>query len=357
MPDQKNNSAVNDDMRALLSTPEIHNAGSYWVTGRNKRECHFVVSICATPLLHLMDAASVGCRVYELMSITRPGDILNYLNVNFESLNEELMEDIEHRAKSLNQHGYSFNKPLVNLPFLTFDSFFISVGDDEFQHVIAWRSYLENTPSWYEKLSNLLLQVVDAQNKIRQIDNYLLRHEIELIDHKIHKRDFIAMVTRSSVLHDTHDLKSIGYQDFYTRVAKLAAKDDVQSISCSFGGFKLWRVLVEAQVKRAKALGVPLEDALWLSGPDHGLDRFTIPEDWGGNVHIPYEGMTDGDVVFLPGWRSFEPKHASASGSLSKALGSHCKYLFTPIERDFGELGCAIRLEVDDWILYTEIDE
>ena len=78
-------------------------------------------------------------------------------------------------------------------------------------------------------------------------------------------------------------------------------------------------------------------------------------KEWGGYVHIPYEGMVPGDLVFLPYWRVFRPEHAGVNGSLSQACGLKCKYLFTPVERDFGDLGCATREVIDGWVIYEDL--
>lgn len=39
----------------------------------------FVVGVDARPLAVLIRSAARACRVYELMAINRPGDVLNYL--------------------------------------------------------------------------------------------------------------------------------------------------------------------------------------------------------------------------------------------------------------------------------------
>ena len=77
--------------------------------------------------------------------------------------------------------------------------------------------------------------------------------------------------------------------------------------------------------------------------------------DWGGEVRIPYESMFDGDVVFLPGWRVFHIENAKTDGSLAKALHmKNCRYLFVHKTRELGELACATREKVGDWVLYRQ---
>lgn len=146
----------------------------------------------------------------------------------------------------------------------------------------------------------------------------------------------------------------MNYQNFYTLIAKLAAQEDVRSISCPFGGFNVWKILIEEQVKRATALGLSPQDALRLNGPDSGLRDDVVPSNWGGEVHIPLEGMCDGDIVFLPNWRVFHSEDVGTGASLPRLIGmKQCKYLFVPTDRDLGELSCATREVFDGWFLYT----
>lgn len=133
------------------------------------------------------------------------------------------------------------------------------------------------------------------------------------------------------------------------KVLELIQKDDVRSVSCPFNDYELWRGLVTEQVRRSKMSGLPPQDAFTLCGPDGGMGRIPF-EEWGGRVHIPYEGMCGGDLVLLPFWRKFFAEGAEKSGRLSTAVHLCCYHLLTP--RDFGELSFATRTPVGNWVLY-----
>jgi NAD-dependent SIR2 family protein deacetylase len=65
--------------------------------------------------------------------------------------------------------------------------------------------------------------------------------------------------------------------------------------------------------------------------------------------------MFDGDVVFLTGWRVFHIENAGADSSLARTLNmKHCRYMFVPKSRELGELACATREEIGDWVLYRQ---
>lgn len=133
-------------------------------------------------------------------------------------------------------------------------------------------------------------------------------------------------------------------------IIELACREDVRSVSCPFEDHDLWHRLVEEQVKRANQLQLPLQRAYCLSGPESGLDGLTISE-WGGDVHIPYEGVCDGDLLILPEWRRFSPDRLRGDGNLRPAIAKCCNHLI--VRGDYGELGNVSRRVIDDWVLYS----
>ncbi len=139
----------------------------------------------------------------------------------------------------------------------------------------------------------------------------------------------------------------------------LITRGNVQSVSCPLHDTWLWRVLVEEQIRRAARTGLRLQSAFTLSGPDECL--YDVPhEEWGGEVHIPFEGACGADLFIRPFWRNTFPEADKAGGSLSDVVfypgedaeyGYVCHYLLTT--RDLGVLKCAERTAVGDgWFLY-----
>lgn len=133
------------------------------------------------------------------------------------------------------------------------------------------------------------------------------------------------------------------------KVLELMQRDDIRSVSCPFNDYELWRGLVAEQVRRSKLSGLPPQDTFTLCGADGGMSDMPFDE-WGGRVHLPYEGMCGGDLVLLPLWRKFFAEDAEENGRLSTAVRLCCYHLLTP--RDFGELSFATRTPVGDWVLY-----
>ena len=336
--------------RDFLTAPERHETS--YAAWRNTHKCKIVVDIDARPLVSLVEMAFYGSRVYELMSIQRPGDLLHYLWVTFVELDDALMKSLKESVDYKHPYEFDIKEAWTGLPFIYFDEKFFLQGDDTYPPDFAWRRHIDND-SWYQKLSSLYQLVCKLQQRLRGLDDFLLQNEVCLIDDKKHRRDFFSIVKRSCTLDCTDFSVDAKSAEFLKVVAQLIAQEDVRSVSCPFGGLNIWRILVTEQVTRSQRLNLPLQEALHLYGPDSGLKR--LPEDWGGEVRIPYESMFDGDVVFLTGWRVFHNEHGTADGSLAKTLNmKDCRYLFVPKSRGLGELGCATREEIGEWVLYRQ---
>ena len=163
-------------------------------------------------------------------------------------------------------------------------------------------------------------------------------------------------------------------EEVQREILKLAAQSDVDSVSCPFDEFELWRGLFTEQVRRAQRLRQPPQEAFCLIGPDSGLpgitpivieeDGITYPPDpdprtgglaphmWGGKVHIPYEGTCGAGLFILPKWHNVYPERLTQPGATFRSLvgGKRCNYLLT--NRDLGELPCATRSDSAGWFLY-----
>lgn len=128
-----------------------------------------------------------------------------------------------------------------------------------------------------------------------------------------------------------------------TLISDLIKRDNVQSVSCPFNNSKVWRLLVAEQVRRSKLLGTPLQKAFELSGPDCGLGFDTT--EWGGEIHIPYEGACTADLFIAPEWRNLIRETNSATLST--------EYYYLLVKRELGDLNCAMRHVIGDgWLLY-----
>lgn len=339
---------LSTEERKKLTEPERLPIGRYQTRG-TARACEFAVDIDACPLITLMEAASCGSRVYELMSIRRPGDLLHYLWIHLSGVDQEIVEYIGDRIASRKPWPSKPPAPLESLPFVDFDDCFFWAGDDTHPFAATWLNHRESA-YWPEKLDVLFALARKLQDSLRATNDFLLQHEIGLIDAQKHRRDYLANIERQAILKNAVSAQTTLPQDLFQLVEELVTREEVQSVSCPFDDFALWRVLVTEQVRRSGKLGMPPQQAFTLSGPDSGL-RHVAAKDWGGEIHIPYEGACGGDLLILPEWRNFFPEAAMGSkGRLSSAAREPCHYVLTT--RDYGELDAATRETCGEWFLY-----
>lgn len=137
----------------------------------------------------------------------------------------------------------------------------------------------------------------------------------------------------------------------FDAINNLIAREDIRSVSCSLRNFKLWKTLVAEQLRRSAATGLPPKLAFGLFCADSGLNGIPV-KDWGGDVHVSYEGVCAGDLFILPAWHRFSPERLAGTGRLSRALwGKQCNHLL--LRSDHGELPGVSRELIGDWVLYS----
>lgn len=145
-------------------------------------------------------------------------------------------------------------------------------------------------------------------------------------------------------------------------ILDLASQPDIHSLSCPFKDYDLWYALIEEQIKRSKATGLPYQEAFCLCAPDTGIDGMQkyddASEEWpfhpppiGGYVHISWEGVCGGDLFIVPAWRRVWPGDGAQPDKISKLVGKKCNYVLS--HRDLGIVDCATRTIVAGcWFLY-----
>jgi hypothetical protein len=326
----------------------------YWKDGQQP----FAIEVDGKPLAVLFDDANKGTRVYEFMSISRPGDIYHYLRVRTMDVSERLSKEVQRlkprwvRSRQHDEWGDGY------LPLSRFDNLFHWDGDDTTPESHCWLQFRAQS-YWETTAVKLLSWVKERQNNLRSSPDWLIQREIGSMDRGIHRRDFIADIERrclaTSLNQDSGSLPAC----VHLLIDELVTRHNVQSVSAPYKDFKLWRRLCMEQLRRADQTGYSPEEAFPLSGPDGGL--WHVPfEDWGADVHIPYEGICMADLYIKPDWRRDSLERDSEGGQLVRIFSSFgyevssgqvCHYVLTP--DDLGELKCAARTEVGEgWILY-----
>ena len=230
--------------------PDRLEIGTYHLyrSGKNQKY-DFNVSVDARPLATLIEAARQGHRLYELMSIRRPGDVFHYLWVRFAEVDREVINYISIRIKNRSEYRFKIPELSVGLPLLDFDSCFDWDGDDTLPFVRAWMLHRRES-SWKERAISLLQVVTELQDEIRQSNDFLIKHELGLLDSQRHVCDYEADVKRLCLLTTSEDLSGTLSETLAGKIQELIQRLDVESVSCFYGGYQLWRLLVTEQVRR-----------------------------------------------------------------------------------------------------------
>lgn len=333
--------------RQRLTRRERIDLGTYH-SWNPAKEYRFVVEIDAGRLARLIDQAAKGSHVYELMAIRRAGDVLPYLTVRVLELDPATMTSLLGRIPDYRREADD------GLPFLEFDGCFQWDFDDAPPHAQVWLGYRQAV-SWHDRMTGLLDIVRAVQPCLRQHDDYLLQHELRLMEAGRHRRDLWPdWRIEPHPLPIPHDLDKPAPAAIRGLILELVKREDIRSVSCPFPDYELWRGLVAEQVKRAQATGLPLQQAFCLCGPDSGPGEATV-EDWGGEVHIPYEGACGGDLFIIPGWFNFASEKIKEGGKLRWATwGRGCNHVL--VRGDHGEVACATRTPIGEWTLYSSTE-
>ncbi len=335
-----------EDERRALRKPEQIDLGTYR-SGPPVREFRFTIDLDARPLVTLLDAAEQGRRVYELMTIRRPGDVLHYFWVKVSSTDTRLIRALATAKPPSPRDTRDSVAESIEAPLVAVDRSLFTQDEDAHPAALSWT--LHRTGSfWRDKMLTLYRLICRAQLRLRDSQDFLTRHELQRIDDLCHWRDFQSSIDRRTEL-DLPRSRTDVPAEVLARIKELVTQSNVRSVSCLADHYGLWRFLVEQQVRRANNSGLPPQQTLALCGPDSGLTGIDA-NDWGGEIHIPYEGVCDGDLYICPARKTLNHEHTGLGGNLSWAFGKDCHYVLTPI--DHGYLGCALRTPVGSWVLY-----
>lgn len=339
-----------------LESARRHSIGHFYPYRSREAVC-FEAILDSLPLLRLIQGAARGHRVHEFMSIDRPGDILHYWRICRAGLPDDLAKYIDRRPGACPANDPS---AAPYLSYVEFDQHFGFAGDDNEPEVACWIAY-RDSQLLHQQAEDDLALVRQYQAQLRQAGEMLLAMEIEKIDKRAHPRDYLATRMRRCDSSQSVGAMLTVPEEVIHATAKLVSRNNVRSASCWVQDYWLWRTLVSEQVRRSEAARQPPEAALNLSGPDRGLPDFNVG-DWGGRVHIPYEGACVANLHFKPRWQYLYPHNEVPHDNTpcrffrSKPMIFDETCLYLVADEDLGLLSGAMREEIcDGWYLYTRL--
>jgi hypothetical protein len=106
--------------------------------GARNTTFRFHVTLDPIAIAVLVEVALAGLRIYELMMIRRPGDILKYLWVRFGEVPDRVIERRQSRFIRLQEYQ---RWPEGMMPFEEFSGMFFWAGDDTEEEDECWLGY------------------------------------------------------------------------------------------------------------------------------------------------------------------------------------------------------------------------
>ena len=167
------------------STPVTLDAGPCWTYQDGQQP--FLVEMDAVPLSVLASEAALGCRIYEFLSIRRPGDILPYLRIRL----IDVPDNVRTAFLAFGQTSYRTHRLCGDdyLPLSQFDTLFHPASEETSPDAECWLTF-RNRFLWRDLQRSLLSAVREQQGQLRQSHDPLIQGEITRLDSTMHHRDF-----------------------------------------------------------------------------------------------------------------------------------------------------------------------
>jgi NAD-dependent SIR2 family protein deacetylase len=352
-------SPLNSAYKQFLETPVLMQV--YAPTDESRGDA-FEFHLDARPLVLLIEEAASGLHVYEFLTIQRPSDIFYYLWVQVTERATWLSTYVLNEHKVRDRFGFD-KLESASLGLATFDSFFKFRGEDTETSYYQWLSF-RGSLQWKQYFFSILKIVGLAQAALRSRNEFLLKEEIARIDSKSHHCDFTSGFRRQGFLKPRFEKGNDVPTELFNLIMAFARRPEISSVSIPHTDFKLWRALVAEQVKRAKVADPDSAKVFELNGPDGGIPYVNagyerLDLEWGGDVHVPYEGACGSDLFVQPNWFQINVEKAQETRNFNEAVFGiwgdigvkQCKYLMTH-RLDLGELPSATRITYGDWAIY-----
>ncbi|RBP47568.1 hypothetical protein DES53_101365 [Roseimicrobium gellanilyticum] len=264
---------------------------------------------------HLLADAQEAYRVYELMSIRRPGDIIHYIGIEPVEVTEyTLSRCLEKKPKE---------EPKTVVSLATFDGFFIAAWDDTEPEDGCWLHFRKSA-RFHDHLRSLFERVRAAQEALRSGSDPLIRHVIHLMETSSHSWDNSpdAPWWRTPSHYDsrTRPLRTLEY---YAKLTELLARPDITSVRLYMhDDYQTERLVCTEQRVRASATGQITFEALPIC---MFANRIPASPGWGEKIMAFHEGTGYGMLVIVedPGEAAYIKRMAEERERCEKYLLFH----------------------------------
>lgn len=303
----------------------------------------FAVKLNAAPLVRLIEDAHNAHRIYELMSIDRPGDVWRYVNVEPLKLTrcarERILQSLKDRDKALDA---CCDSDLV-LSYADFDRLFEPPSCEADPEQESWGDARES-PAARAFASQLLAMARDAVSSLGWNDP-LVQHVVASVrdgTHTFHHLPRWAIGRASEGLPPNQPAQA---PQFYAKLDELLQDGHVTSVAYrGEGDYLLLRKLATRQRQLATITGHCAGMALHVSAL---VNFYASNQAWGSQIHYFDEGLAHGDLRI----ESQNQMGAPLRDLVAKHHRVPGRYILS--DKDEGEFPGFSRELGDGWALYT----
>lgn len=264
----------------------------YW----NGKEA-FKVRLDASPLTQLIKDAGDAFRVYELMLITRLGDVWDYVYVEPEDIPRRVSGKIASaREAAKPQYSDKHPWPEGKIPFADFDKLFFWSWDDTDPEDEAWLNHRGS--SVMNSYARELLAMVSSAKARLNWNDPLLKHIIRLVETGKHEYDSLRRPAAIAA-DESHGPNTAQHTEgFYKKLNDLLRDQELVSVAYrADGDYRVLREMATEQRRRANRTGHSVGDSLYLSAL---VDRTISNSAWDSEIWLFSEGLAHGDL-FIQG--------------------------------------------------------
>ena len=269
---------------------------------------------------HLIADSKRGYRVYELMALRRPADVLRYIRIISRA---KLPEPVRERLSRDKLHSIRDAEAPQAIRLDFFSLLFRWCWDRAEPEDEAWLRFFEDR-LLHRKFRALFLRVVASQRALAESRNPLIQYELQTAAAGIHPCDWEVSIPHVDTPADYQSPTLIeSDKRFLGLDTKVLARADVESVSYGGpGAIAVLGAICTEQLRRAEARDVSPYKALMIhaliNGAKGGFDPNNANLAWCKNVIYMDEGLRYGDLRI---WEDSDANIQKIYASIDPVIG------------------------------------
>lgn len=298
------------------------------------------IEVQADALAQLVSDVSVGMRVYELLSITRPGELLAYVYLEFDPADVELQQELQSRLGRFGSRrwelGITDEEPIEKIIFSSFERMYpLEPSSDSNLHG-SWQLSRNCSSFWKDYLSDLFSRVKSVQNRTLLSPDPLIQAAMKLMNENRHPQQLDQHIERRASLHAPKPYIKMP-PALVERLVTLVDIYQVRSVCAEEGGYVFWYEML----KRQLAVGTSnLELRCGCDAPKPPYKASHV----GGEINNGVQA----ELMVIPAWKTL----CADACEKEQRLPYTAKILVS--ERDWSGMTFVDHEHIEGWNIYID---